>query len=58
MMNNYPASTKLCHFRTADGAVHYGFYLKDANKYVRNVNRWRDTVTGTWYNDEVVTGWW
>ena len=51
-----PPSTKRVTFKV-NGVWHKGFYLKDANKYVRNVNRWKDTDDGTWYDDKDVTEW-
>lgn len=54
----HPASTKRIVFRTKDGVEHKGFFLKDANKYVRNVNRWKDTDTGAWHDDGEVIAWW
>lgn len=52
-----PPSTKRVTFWTKGGVEHKGFFLKDANKYVRNVNRWKDEVTGKWYDDTEVTCW-
>lgn len=52
-----PPSTKRIRFKTHDGEWHNGFFLKDANKFVRNVNRWKDTDTGRWYDDEEITEW-
>lgn len=51
-----PPSTKEVVFQTKDG-WHRGFYLRDANKYVRGVNRWKDTETEEWFDDEDVTAW-
>ena len=63
----HPASTKRVLFKTrfiwdpetgdATSGWHEGFYVKDANKYVRNVNRWKDTNTHEWYEDEDVIAW-
>lgn len=49
---NRPPSTKRIRFKTKDG-WHVGFFLKDANKFVRNVNRWKDTETNRWYDGDV-----
>lgn len=49
-----PPSTKKIVFQTKDGVTHNGFFLKDANRYVRNVNRWKDTDTNVWYDDSEV----
>lgn len=51
-----PPSTKIIRFKTNDG-WHVGFFLKDANKYVRNVNRWKDSETRKWYDDDEVKEW-
>ena len=53
-----PPSTKHVTFRTSDGVIHNGFYLKDANKYVRDVNRWKDTESGKWFDNDEVVEWW
>lgn len=56
-LNKKPPSTKPIVFRTKDGRLHNGFYLKDANRYVRGVNRWKDTDLDVWFNDDDVTVW-
>ena len=53
----YPKSTVPLVFVTKDGVLHPGFFLKDANKYLRNINRWKDTESGKWFDDEEVVGW-
>ena len=55
--NSKPPSTKRVRFKTKDGVPHNGFYLKDANQFVRNVNRWKDTDTDKWYDGEDVIEW-
>lgn len=55
--DNKPPSTKKVYFWTMDNEMHIGFFLKDANKYVRNVNRWKDTDSGQWYDDDEVLTW-
>lgn len=52
-----PPSTKRIQFKTKDGVPHNGFYLKNANQFVRNVNRWKDIDTDKWYDDEEVVEW-
>lgn len=52
-----PPSTKPVEFRTIDGRLHRGFFLRDANKYVRGVNRWKDTELDAWFDDDRVTAW-
>lgn len=52
-----PTSTRPVHFVTLDGRSHHGFYLRDANRYVRGVNRWKDTDLNAWFDDDVVTAW-
>lgn len=52
----HPPSTQVVHFWTKDGR-HTGFFMKHANAFVRNVNRWKDTDTGKWYDDSEVTTW-
>lgn len=59
---NNPPSTKLVVFYTKnkDGGediFHEGFFVKDINKHITNVNRWKDTVTDIWYDDDQVTYW-
>lgn len=56
-MGTKPPSTKNILFRTSDGKLHNGFYLKDANRYVRGVNRWKDTDLDAWFDDDVVIAW-
>ena len=34
-----------------------GFFVKDINKYIRNVNRWKDVSTGKWHDDSEVMAW-
>lgn len=51
-----PPSTRPVLFRTSEG-WHRGFYLKDVNKYVKGINRWKDTETGEWIQDEDVQEW-
>ena len=63
----YPASTKRVYFRTHfmqdeetgdwEAGWHYGFYLKDANKYVKGVHRWKDLDRHKWYDDKDVIEW-
>lgn len=55
--DNKPPSTVEVRFFTIDGKTHRGFFLKDANKFVRNVNRWKDKNTNKWYDDDLVTDW-
>jgi len=67
MMDGHPPSTKPIVFRTGfvkdegtgdyEAGWHKGFFLKDANKYVRNVNRWKDTEEHKWYDDKDVIEW-
>ena len=52
----HPPSTKEVIFYTED-SKHVGFYVEDINKYVRNVKRWKDTETNTWYDDDKVVAW-
>lgn len=52
-----PPSTKKVTFKTKDGVPHNGFYLKDINQFIRNVNRWKDTDTDRWYDDSEVVEW-
>ncbi|MBO7450878.1 MAG: hypothetical protein J6U54_10975 [Clostridiales bacterium] len=40
-----------------NGETHIGFYLKDINKYVTNVNRWKDIDSSIWFDDDEVEGW-
>ena len=52
--NTKPPSTKPVEFKTVDGKIHRGFFLRDANRYVRGVNRWKDTERDAWFDDDVV----
>ena len=52
-----PPSTRIIYFWTKDGTKHTGFFVKDINRYVKNVNRWKDTDTETWYDDTEVETW-
>lgn len=51
-----PPHTKRVTFLTKEG-THNGFFVKDINKYIRNVNRWKDTDSGRWYDDKDVIEW-
>ena len=53
----HPPSASPIRFRTSDGIQQLGFFIKDINKYVRNVNRWKDVDSGKWYDDRDVIGW-
>jgi len=37
----YPVSGKSVLLKLSDGSVHEGHFIKNANKYVRNVNRYK-----------------
>ena len=41
----------------ADGSIHEGHWLKNANRYERNVNRWRIYKTGKTVPDSEVIAW-
>ena len=41
----------------ADGSIHEGHYLKNANYRVRDINRWRIYKTGKTVPDEEVLAW-
>lgn len=51
-----PPSTQTVYFWTKEGR-HKGFFMKHANAFVRNVNRWKDDDTHKWYDNEEVTAW-
>ena len=53
----YPPSTEKIFFWTSDGKKHYGFFVKDINKFIKNVNRWKDADKNIWYKNEEVMGW-
>ena len=55
--NTKPPSTRPVEFKTVDGKIHRGFFLRDANKYVRGVNRWKDTDIDVWFDDDRVVSW-
>ena len=59
MPNNkiYPPSTESVIFYTNDKGEHEGFFVKDINKYITNVNRWKDTNTNEWFDDDAVIQW-
>lgn len=40
-----------------NGSMHEGHWIKDINKYERNVNRWRIYKTGKTVADEEVLAW-
>ena len=50
-----PSSRKVIFY--VNGETHIGFYLKDINKYVTNVNRWKDIDSSIWFDDDEVEGW-
>ena len=52
----HPPSTRNVRFKT-DAGWHDGFYLKDANKYIKNICRWKDAKDGKWYDDRNVIEW-
>lgn len=56
-INGHPPSTELVVFETEDGKPHHGFYVKDINKYIKNVNRWKDINTGQWFDDNQIEDW-
>ena len=64
-MNNWHANSKdwkprqhhLCRVRLRTGEVVEAFYVKDINKYIRGVNRWKNVRTGKWMDDEQVVEW-
>lgn len=41
----------------ADGSIHEGHWLKNANQYEQNVNRWRIYKTGKTVPDNEVIAW-
>lgn len=41
----------------ADGSIHEGHWLKNANRYEQNVNRWRIYKTGKTVPDSDVIAW-
>jgi len=56
----YPPSTKEVIFYTEEGGEkvkHNGFFVSNINKYITNVNRWKDTDTNKWYDDDAVIQW-
>lgn len=65
--DKHPASTKRVLFRTQFvkdpdtgdwvSGWHEGFFLKDANKYVKNICRWKDCNEHRWYDDKDVIEW-
>ena len=55
--NTKPPSTRPVEFKTDDGKIHNGFFLRDANRYIRSVNRWKDTDRNVWFDDDRVVAW-
>ena len=53
----HPPSTKIVIFQTIDGEEHHGFYVKDINKHITGVNRWKDANTEKWYDDKEISNW-
>ena len=54
LFKSYPPSTTRVYFWTSDGQKHYGFFVKDINKYIKNVNRWKDEDKNIWFDDKDV----
>lgn len=57
MEKEYPPPTTPIKFTTKDGKEHNGFFVKDINKYIRNVNRFKDVDIGKWFDDDEVESW-
>ena len=61
-MNNWhsnswkPRQHKPCELRLTTGEITEGVYVKDINKYITGVNRWR-LSSGKWIDDEQVVQW-
>ena len=56
--DKHPPSTKRVYFYTGDDPIaHRGFFVKNINKHVCGVNRWKDIDTNVWYDDQEVISW-
>ena len=52
-----PRQHRACKDRLRSGEIVGAVYVKDINKYVRGVNRWKIISTGKWIDDEQVVEW-
>lgn len=52
-----PPQHRVVDIMLKDGAVLNASFLKDINKYIRNVNRWRIIETGKYIDDKEVKQW-
>lgn len=52
-----PRQHHLCKVRLRSGEEVEAFYVKDINKFVRGVSRWKIISTGKWIDDEQVVQW-
>lgn len=52
-----PPSTKEVILLLDTGEQHAGFWLKDANKHERNINKWRVFMGSHMYDEDKVLGW-
>lgn len=55
--NKKPPQHKIVTVQLQDGTILKASWLKDVNKYVRNVNSWRIIDTGNYIKDSEVIGW-
>ena len=51
-----PRQHHTCRVRLRTGEITKAFYVRDINKYVRGVNRWK-LEDGKWVDDEQVVQW-
>lgn len=56
-MEQKPPQHKVVEVQLQDDSVVTASWLKDANKYVRNVNSWRVIGTGRYVKDSEVKAW-
>lgn len=55
--NKKPPQHKIVMVQLQDGTILRASWLKDVNKYVRNVNSWCIMDTGNYIKDSEVIGW-
>lgn len=51
-----PRQHRPCRVKLTTGRTTEAVFVKDINKYIRGVNRWR-LSSGEWIDDEQVTQW-
>ena len=57
-----PPAGRQCEIKTVGGEVYEAVYVKDINRFLRDINRWRRTQEGLtkkekWIDDNKVVAW-